>query len=375
MTVVIRKCHSYDSELIYFTVETIIKELGGIANFVRRGDRVLIKPNLLSAHDPSKHITSHPEIVRSVAKICKDQGAIVGIGDSPALDSFQKVCFKTQMKAISEELNVELVEFTSPTPIKKTEGNVFKRIDVAKQVFEADKIISIPKLKTHSQMLMTLGVKNNFGCVVKQAKAEWHSTAGTSRDLFASLLLDIYLSIKPTLTILDGVWAMEGMGPTNGTPKALGIIAGSEDAILLDLSILTMLNVDWKEFPVYRQAKLRGLIPQDIKPSDIYGLLPYRLKPGEFLIPKLDSMSVIPRGIESLTRKYLISKPMIIDETCQRCGKCMTICPKKAIKMERNKMTIDYDECIRCYCCQEACDKDAIRFKKGLLLKVTEKIF
>lgn len=375
MTVAVRVCDSYESERIHTSIESLLEELGGIGRFVKRGDRVLIKPNLLSAHEPSKAITTHPEVVKAVARLCKDKGAVVAIGDSPALDSFQRVCIKTGMKDISDEFDIPLVEFSSPTPVKDGSNKVFKRIELAKQVFEADKIINIPKLKTHSQMLMTLGVKNNFGSVVKQAKAEWHSSAGTSRELFATLLLDIYLSVRPVLTILDGIWAMEGNGPTNGRPKFIGVLMASEDALSLDLAVLTMLNIDWKAFPVYRQAKLRNLIDPKMEPRHFYDLLPFRLQPGDFVIPKLDSMSVIPRGLEAIARRHLVSRPVIIPELCERCERCRVICPKGAISRGGNQMKIDYDRCIRCYCCQEVCDKDAIRFKKGLLLKLTEVLF
>lgn len=375
MKVAVKTCSSYEAEAVSTAVESLFEELGGIHRFIKRGDRVLIKPNLLSAHEPSKAVTTHPEIVKVVARLCKDQGAIVGIGDSPALDSFQRVCIKSGMKEISDELDIPLVEFSSPTQIKNVSNKVFKRIELAKQIFEADKIINIPKLKTHSQMLMTLGVKNNFGAVVKQAKAEWHSTAGTSRELFAALLLDIYLSVRPVLTILDGVWAMEGNGPTNGRPKFIGVVMASEDALSLDLAVLTMLNIDWKSFPVYRQARLRNFIDSPIGPQDFYHILPFRLRPGDFVIPKLDSMSVIPRGLEALARRHLVSRPVIVPELCERCEKCRIICPKKAISKVGSQMKIDYDQCIRCYCCQEVCDKDAIRFKKGVLLKLTEMVF
>jgi uncharacterized protein (DUF362 family)/NAD-dependent dihydropyrimidine dehydrogenase PreA subunit len=353
----------------------MLDELGGLGQFVKRGERVLIKPNLLSAHEPSRHITTHPEVVTAVTRLLMDHGAKVAIGDSPALDSFQKVATKTGMRAISEELGVPLLEFSNPRPAPEHENRVFKRIELASQIFEADKVISIPKLKTHSQMLMTIGVKNNFGAVVRQAKAEWHSTAGTSRDLFATLLLDIYLSVRPTLTILDGIWAMEGNGPTNGTPVQTNILAAAEDAILLDLFVVKLLGIDLTAFPVFRQARLRGLVV----PEDIQTLLqfnrPSYLEGIRFQVPRLDSMSVIPKGLEAVSRKYLVSKPVIVESLCERCERCLNICPQKAIRRQKGRLIIDYDLCIRCYCCQEICDKDAITFKKGLFLKITEKLF
>jgi len=373
--VAIRTCASYDPELVYEEVKALIDELGGMGEFVKRGERVLIKPNLLSAHEPSKHITTHPHVVMAVARLCQERGATVVIGDSPAIDSFQKVAKKTGMEAVSQELGIPLVEFSNPRPAPNGERRVFKRIEIASQIFDADKIISVAKLKTHSQMLMTLGVKNNFGTVVKQRKAEWHSTAGTSRDLFASLLIDIYLTVNPVLTVLDGIWGMEGMGPTNGTPVFLGFLMASRDAVALDLCCLTALGISWKLFPVYRQAKIRGLVEPNLSYKELDTRISLCSATKGFKIPKLDSMSVIPKGLEAISRRYLVSKPVIIDSICKGCERCLTICPQKAIRKQGNKMRIDYDNCIRCYCCQEVCDFDAITFKKGFFLKVTEKIF
>jgi len=373
--VAIRSCSSYTPELVYETVKALIDELGGIKELVKRGERVLIKPNLLSAHEPSRCITTHPEVVKAVSRLCKDIGAIVAIGDSPAIDPFQKVVRKTGMEAVSQELNIPLVEFSNPRPAPNGEWRVFKRIEIASQIFDADKVINIPKLKTHSQMLMTLGVKNNFGTVVKQAKAEWHSTAGTSRDLFGNLLIDVYLTINPVLTILDGIWGMEGMGPTNGSPIFTGVLMASKDPVALDLYCLTMLGISWKLYPIYRQAKIRGLVDPRLSSEKVESEISPSLFKKDFKIPKLDSMSVIPKGFEAISRKYLVSKPVIMDSLCKGCERCLSICPQKAIKKQGNRMGIDYDKCIRCYCCQEVCDFDAITFKKGFFLKITEKIF
>ncbi len=373
-TVGLVSCRDYEREWVSQAVHKAIALLGGIGAFVEKGETVLIKPNLLSAHPPERHITTHPEVVRAVCEMVLEAGGRPFIGDSPALDSFSKVARDTGMLEISKELNVPLMELGEPVLAPDDPRRVFKRIEISKAALKAKKVISIAKLKTHTQMLLTLGVKNNFGTVVKQAKAEWHSTAGMSRDLFASLLLDIYITVNPVLTIIDGIWGMEGRGPTNGTPRHVGILGASRDAIALDTVITKILNIPLRFFPLYRQAKRRGLGTTDLEKIQRLGDVPEDFLIQGFEIPKLDSMSVIPRVMEAFTRKYLVSKPYVYQDRCEGCGKCLHICPQKAIEFKKGAANIDYDKCIRCYCCQEVCDSDAIGFKEGIFLKVTKKV-
>ena len=84
--------------------------------------------------------------------------------------------------------------------------------------------------------------------------------SGQDRDTFAGLLLDIHATLSPALTILDGVWAMEGKGPGNGDPRHVGLIAASTDALALDLHIAGLLGAPGDLFPLGRAALSRGLI-------------------------------------------------------------------------------------------------------------------
>ncbi len=123
-------------------------------------------------------------------------------------------------------------------------GEPFKKIEIARDALEADVLINLPKLKTHSQMLLTLGVKNLFGCIVGFGKPQWHLRAGVDREVFATLLVRIYQAIRPKLTILDGILAMEGEGPgRGGQPKELGFLLGSADAVALDVAVCRLLGL------------------------------------------------------------------------------------------------------------------------------------
>ncbi|MFH1627906.1 MAG: DUF362 domain-containing protein [Pseudomonadota bacterium] len=368
------RCDTYETGVLEAAVRKAVDLMGGMSRFVKPGDRVLIKPNLLSAKAPEKRITTDPSVVRAVTRMVLEAGGKPLIGDSPALEPFRRVAKKCGIAEVAEDLGVELAPLTRPTPVYLPEGAAFRQLEIAAQALDADVVINLPKLKTHSRMLFTLGVKNLFGTIVAQRKAEWHHMAGVDRDTFASLLLDIYLAVGPALTILDGVWAMEGNGPANGSPRRMDLIAAATDAIALDMSICTMLGVPLRSFPLYRVARDRGV--GETYPGRIHfkGDSLETFAVSDFEVPALDSMGFLPARFDWFTKRYLVSKPVQEREACKGCGQCGEICPADAIRMEDRKIAFDYHRCIRCYCCQEVCPEDAILFRKGLLVKMLNRV-
>ncbi len=368
------RCKSYDPDAVDEAVRRATELLGGISRYVKKGDRVLLKPNLLSARKPEKRVTTDPEVVRAVAMMVIEAGGKPFIGDSPGIDSFKRVAVKSGMAGVAERLSIECVELRDPRPVGAIEGAEFKNLEIASQALEADVVINLPKLKAHCQMGLTLGVKNLFGTIVAQRKAEWHHMAGVDRDIFASLLLDIYRGVGPSLTIVDGVWGMEGNGPSNGIPRKLDMIAASEDCVALDMAVCSILRVPLSSFPLYRAARKRGIGETNLQGIEFRGDSPDSLSVKDFIVPELDSLNLLPGGFDWFTKRFLVSKPVQDDGRCVRCGQCAEICPVDAIEVGEKHFHMDYDRCIRCYCCQEICPQDAIRFRKGLLVRFLNRI-
>jgi len=369
-TVSLARCESYEARPVEAALLKVLEPLGGITQYVRPGDRVLIKPNLLSARSPEKRVTTDPAMVRAVAVMVKEAGGHPFIGDSPGIEPFRRVIAKTGMEDVAGELGTELVELSHPRKITLAKGSLFRSLEIASQALDADVVINLPKLKTHTQMLMTLGVKNLFGTIVAQRKTEWHYMTGLNRDTFASLLLAIYQAVNPALTILDGVWGMDGNGPGNGNPCRLNLVAAARDAVALDATICHLLGITLESYPLYRVARAEGIGETDTRRIRLEGDPPDSFAFPLFRIPKLDSLSVLPGFLDGFSKRYLVSKPVQDSKICAGCKECVQACPAEAIALEERHLRFDYEACIRCYCCQEICPQGAIGFKKGLLLKI-----
>jgi len=306
--------------------------------------KVLVKPNLLSPRKPDEYVTTHPLIVKAVLEFLLNLGVEVVVGDSPAVGSLERVARVSGIKSVCDEFGVELVPFEDCVSVN---GSIFRDIKLAKVIFEVEAVVNLPKLKTHSQMVMTLGVKNTFGCVVGIEKSSWHLKAGTDEN-FARLLIDVHKIVSPILTVLDGVWGMEGNGPSNGEKKFFGVLAISRNAFALDDAIVRSLGVNPDNVFVLKEARKRGLIPD-------YEIVGDDFKSSIKLPTTRSFLNRAGRIIEPLIAKV----PRFDKKKCVKCGICEERCPSKAINVEIQR--INYEKCIRCYVCHEVCPENAMK--------------
>jgi len=135
------------------------------------------------------------------------------------------------IREMTERAGIELVNFEASGSTEIDAGDY--RLYVANPVLEADVIINLPKLKTHTLTLMTGAVKNMFGTVPGFRKAEMHKIFPGHRE-FAAMIVELFSHVRPALNIMDAVLAMEGNGPSSGSPRELGLVAVSDDAVALD---------------------------------------------------------------------------------------------------------------------------------------------
>ena len=289
------KADSYDVEALQGRLEMLLKPMGGMARFVKKGDRVLLKPNLLTGSRPTKECTTRPELVYCIAKLVQAAGGEPFLGDSPAFGSARGVAEANGLLPWAQKANLPIVEMHGKRyPIESAD---FDNFLLSKEAMEADVVINIPKVKSHVQLTMTLGVKNLFGCVPGKMKAWWHMEAGKDRQRFGTMLVETARAINPALTIIDGIIGHEGNGPMNGEPKNIGVLAASDNVFALDRAMAAVLAVAPERIPTLVESKRLGLCPElsEIsfpleQPSDLVvgdWKLPEKLKPIDFGAPRV----------------------------------------------------------------------------------------
>lgn len=330
---------------------------------IREGTRVLIKPNLLSPASPEQAITTHPNLIRAAAEYALGKGARVMVSDSSAVGTFEKVVTSNGVNEALAGLDIRLEPLVES--VKVETGGRFKYIEISKDVMEADVVINLPKLKTHAQMGLTMGVKNLFGCVVGLRKPEWHFRVGEDKELFAELLVTIYAQIKPSINLMDGILAMEGQGPgTRGIPRDLGFLIGASDAINLDIAACRLVGMPPDELLTIRAA---GKLGHDTSEPVMDGF------PGtveKYVIPEAMDLVFGPRFTRGFFRRHMADRPVNILETCKYCDECVKICPAGAIENPGRELDFDYDKCIRCYCCVEVCPHGAMEKRQTWIKKI-----
>jgi uncharacterized protein (DUF362 family)/Pyruvate/2-oxoacid:ferredoxin oxidoreductase delta subunit len=351
MTTVIFHPAEYDYSALKPSVSGVLDRLGPLP--IAPGAKVLIKPNFLAPAKPERALTTHPMVLRAVVEYVLQRGAIPLVADSPGMGTFERVLREGGYSEVFKGMDVEMRPFKESVQVDI--GEPFGRIAIAREAVEADAVINLPKLKTHAMMLLTLGVKNLFGCVVGLAKVQWHMRSGVNRHLFARLLVQIYRAVNPAATLMDGVLAMEGQGPgKSGTPRRLGLLVAGVSAPAVDMAVCRLLQVPADELPTHRAAAELGLAPRDVVISGNFQ--PAR----DFKLPVLGPLTFGPRRIEPLIRRHLIQRPAVEAGKCRMCGECWRYCPAKAITPYARSIDFDYDRCIRCYCCVEMCPHGAL---------------
>jgi uncharacterized protein (DUF362 family) len=299
------RTNSYQSNLLESSLRQLLAPLGGMAAFVKPGDRVLLKPNLLTGARPGKECTTRPEVVYWVARLVLEAGGKPFLGDSPAFGSARGVALANGYQPIVEELQLPIIDFQGCR--YQTVGDEFNHLLLSKEAMEADVVINLPKMKSHVQLTLTMGVKNLFGCVPGKMKAWWHMEAGKDSARFGQMLVETARTIHPDLTILDGIIGHEGNGPSGGEPRPLGILAASSHVFALDRAMVEILNVDPITIPTVTAAQRLGLCPP-LSEMEFPLLAPADLKIEDWKLPeKLMPIDFgLPRVLKSTFRHFYI---------------------------------------------------------------------
>lgn len=369
------KCGSYSREEVPHAVYSAIGLLGGAGAFIRQGERTLVKPNMLSPYEPSHAVTTHPEIVGAVIDLVREVGAEVVVGDSPGHGGVIAVAKECGIASVCDEMGVPLVSFDDEVEVKQPSGRVCKEFTLVRPVLEAGAIISVAKMKTHALMTYTGAVKNLFGCIPGLKKMRMHLRY-PDPNMFSQMLLDLLTLIKPRLSLLDAVIAMDGNGPSRGRVRPVGAIIASEDPIALDVVALRLVGADPMRVPYLRAARDLGVGRTQLEDIEVVGGSLEDFSIDDFRMPSAALANLgATRWLET-ARKHVTARPALKGSKCLGCGVCAESCPPQAISITPSRRArIDDRACIRCFCCYEMCPEGAVSLSQGLLAKFIDRVF
>lgn len=370
--VIIKECSTYGLDILHQQLEAGMKLLGGWDNFVSPGMKVLLKVNLIGPKTSETAAVTHSEFVRAIVRILKEHGCTVWIGDSSGgaiagIAPTARSLIVSGLEQMAKEEGAVLKNFDKEGVVEvKSASGYLDRMYLAKPLFEADFVINLPKLKTHSAGIYTGAVKNLFGSIPGLKKAEYHRQAPDPKDL-GVIIADIHHAVKVGLHIMDGITAMQGEGPTAGEVYPAGKILYSTDPLALDTAAAAMLGMEIGDIPILISAREKMLGESAWERIEILGdyNAPPRLRgfkyPKRFRSSKQRNHKVLVKLID-----FLKARPNINPKLCKQCNMCVDSCPVKAI--DPDTKLINYSTCIECMCCHELCVHKAVELKRDYWL-------
>ena len=367
------RCSGYEVEEVREAVRELLAPLGGMSAFVRPGERIALKPNMLMAAAPERAITTHPAVLAAVALEVREAGAepVVVEGSGAGVlhlaavleRSFRAVGYRE----VADRYGFELSTDTAWETVSNPDAVWAKRLDLMSPILRVDGVINLPKLKTHMYMTLSGATKNLFGVIPGLNKAAFHGKLPEPQR-FADMLLDLAYFVRPRLHLVDAITAMEGNGPgTGGRPRHLGVLLAGPDATTVDVACCRITGLPTAAVPTLVAAKERGFWSGRDEEVETIGVHLAQLAVHDFLRPgPYDGIGVGTGGILDEPLRWILHrfnrKPRPKKDRCTLCGVCRRVCPNQAITLDtRAKVAVvDDSRCIRCYCCHEMCEQAAI---------------
>lgn len=380
--VALDRCTEYNENLIGEILSRQFRT-AGIDHEMLNGKKIVIKPNLVMNKNPEAAATTHPAVLTGVIRCLKALGGEdITIAESyggPYLESTLKAHYKgCGIASVAENEGAKLNFKTGSGNMSYPDGVRCKVFNIIDPIREADVIVNICKLKTHSLTKMSCGVKNFFGTIPGVEKFEMHARFA-EHEAFFEMIVDLCSMIcenKTVITVCDGIVGMEGNGPTGGPPRAYGVLLTSLSPFCLDLVCEKLLDFEGT-VPTVNEAKKRGVCPESIDELEIIGDKVENCITDDVLLPDAESLSVLTKMGDIFGgrfAKFFSPHPEINKKTCVGCGKCAQSCPVHTIEIINKKARINHDKCIKCYCCQELCPINSVKIKKNIFLKLVQKL-
>jgi len=393
LRVALVRCPDYELDRVEAAVRRAVDLVGGMGAYVRPGQRVLLKPNLVRPAPPDRAVSTHPTVVAAVARLVAEAGGRAVIVESPggpySPGVLRSLYRKTGMDWAAEMSGAELNQDTSTQQVSLPDGVALRMLDLVQPALESDVIINLPKLKTHNLTTMTLAVKNLFGLVPGAIKIGYHAKM-PERRVFSQGMVDILTYLRPVLSVMDAVVAMEGNGPSGGDPRQVSTVLASADALALDVAAAALVGLDPMDVSTTEAAVARGLISGRLEDLELVGDPLSELRVTDFqrgvnaavdpgLLPRWatrllaagdgEGKTLLETVMTGWLGKQLVAYPQAGD-ACTGCGFCVQHCPVNAIRVVDGRARMNRRVCIRCYCCHELCPENAVELRQTLLGRV-----
>ncbi len=236
-------------------VREALSQLGGIERFIRKGETVLLKPNVGWDRQPEQAANTNPEVVGAVARLCRDAGAGKIWVTDVSLNDPHRSFFRSGIEAAARSAGAKVL-LPGGNDFWQTDmqGDLLKIWPVSRYFHEADRVINLPVVKHHSLCGCTLAMKNWYG-VLGGRRNQLHQQIHTS-------IVDLAAAVRPTLTVMDATRVLKRNGPTGGSLQDVVIentlIAGT-DEVAIDAYSLQFLDLSPEAVPFLALGEQRGL--------------------------------------------------------------------------------------------------------------------
>jgi uncharacterized protein (DUF362 family) len=291
--VALARCETYEPQAVREALTSVLAPFGGMQRFVRPGARVILKPNYVQGRPAERAANTHPVFIVAVAQLVRECGGQPLVADSPGWGTAEGVARISGLAELASTHGIPIQTLDRPQPVSSPHVTV-RHLRLSATIREADLVINLPKFKAHQQVLLSLAVKNVFGCVPGRRKAGLHMLSGDDRQWFARMLVQTYLAVRPGLTLMDGILAMEGSGPSNGTPRKLGLVMAATDCVALDRVATEIVGVPWRELTTLVAAEEMSAGCTDLDRIEIIGPPLDSVRVHNFKLPLLMPISFSP---------------------------------------------------------------------------------
>ena len=249
-----------EAAAIAVLVRAAVDGVGGIGRFVRRGDTVLVKPNMAWDRTPEQGANTHPEVIAAVARLCQEAGARrVVVAEVPVHDA-ARAAVRSGIEAAARRAGAEfIVPPHAGFTMAAIGGAVLDRWEVFEPALAADVLINVPVVKDHGLSRMTCGLKNLYGFL--------GGNRGNLHQRIHVAIADLAAAFRPALTVVDATRVMMRGGPQGGRADDLrleGAVAAGADPVLLDAWGATLLGADPRAIDHIVLAAGRGLGTLDL---------------------------------------------------------------------------------------------------------------